>query len=385
MRIRLRLRHLLGLDDGTVTLEWLASEIGVKRGKLSHLLDNDAKQISREVLEKCCEYLIRHGILRRQDLPHALFLVDSTAFWPLVAMRQRIAVMMGVRWLEQKGINQQVMAADAMLQSVIVNQLTGVRAECPGDDAGDRYPPQVIDLRLAACWGAKGTTPENIRDESRRFYHDYKLEQADKAIICVGSIKSNPMCEMLIASGFQKAAEFTSEDSVADPVDRSVPFYMLYRDNDPHPASCWAGRQLAKESGRRNGWPKSPGIYYEKEPKEWACLPCDDLNDAAIVYYYYQHSQRELEVVLGGYTGRSTRGLAEMFRGRESTEIWPPQIDNDSCQLGVFLVRFKYREPLPGEGIEVRPHQREKEHEVIPLSPDVLEGRLAGNGKRKHG
>jgi len=385
MKIRFQLRHLLGLDHGDTTLEGVAAEIGISRHQLMHLLDNNAKQISREALEKCCEYLIGHGILSREDLPHKLFLVETSAFWPLLAKRQRVEIVMGVRWLKRLGIDQQVMAADAMLESVLVNQLTGVRAERSEEAGPGRHPQQVIDLRLAACWGAEGTTVANIQSESRRLFKTYQKGPDDKGIICVGSIKSNPMCDMLVASGFRKAKPFVSEDGVLNPSERSCPFFMLYRDDDPHPASCWAGRRLAKPGTAREDWPTSPGIYFETADQKWVCLPCGKLRDAALVYYHFLNGENKLEVVLGGYTGRSTRGLAEMLRGRESDNFWPPQIDNDDVRVGAFLVRFRYRKRKANEGIEVRPHQREIDHEIIPLHAEVLDRRLAAGGRKKGG
>ncbi len=81
-------------------------------------------------------------------------------------------------------------------------------------------------------------------------------------------------------------------------------------------------------------------------------------------------------MVWGGYSGRSTRRLAEMLRDRRADEFWPPAVDTEHLRVGAFIVRFWFRPRRASDSIRVRPHELLTKHEVIPLAADVIVPRL---------
>ena len=178
------------------------------------------------------------------------------------------------------------------------------------------------------------------------------------------------MCDMVVARGFQNAKEFTSEDQGED---RSCPFVMIYRDSDPHPPSCWGSARRLQEDKR----PK-PGIWFEREPNRWELASwTESSDDVAIVYYRYEKGPQNLAMMLGGFSGRSTRCLADMLRTGAADEFWPPAVDTNKLSLGVFIVKFGFRQRRKNESIHVRSHDRRNRTEVISLTREVLERRIA--------
>ncbi len=372
MKIRLRVEHYLGLDQQRhIALSKLARAIGVTRHQLMHLLDNDSPHINRKTLEAVCEYLVGHGRLTPANMFQRLFAVEPNSFWPMLAARQRIDFFMGVRWLKELGWDQQIVAADSVLQSVLVNRLTGVAAE--NRTSGTRFlrhAQQVFNPQLVLAWGYHGMTNTEIQAEAKGLWKQFAREHADKSIVCLGSIKSNPMCDMVVARGFQNAKEFTSEDQGED---RSCPFVMIYRDSDPHPPSCWGAARRLNEDKR----PK-PGIWFEREPNRWEHASwTESSDDVAIVYYRYEKGPQNLAMMLGGFSGRSTRCLADMLRTGAADEFWPPAVDTNKLSLGVFIVKFGFRQRRKNESIHVRSHDRRNRTEVISLTREVLERRIA--------
>ena len=175
MKIRLRVEHYLGLDQQRhIALSKLARAIGVTRHQLMHLLDNDSPHINRKTLEAVCEYLVGHGRLTPANMFQRLFAVEPNSFWPMLAARQRIDFFMGVRWLKELGWDQQIVAADSVLQSVLVNRLTGVAAE--NRTSGTRFlrhAQQVFNPQLVLAWGYHGMTNTEIQAEAKGLWKQF--------------------------------------------------------------------------------------------------------------------------------------------------------------------------------------------------------------------
>jgi hypothetical protein len=366
--------HLLGLDsESHIPLSQLADAMGVTRHQLMHLLDNDAPQINRRALGAAAEYLVGHGKLNPSDMFEQLFEIAPDAFWPLLAGRQRIDINLGVRWPDEPGWDQLVIAADAVLQSVLVNRLTGVAAESSDSLAAlRRHAGQVINLELAVSWGPQHSSYPGVQSKARKDYRQLMRQRDNSAIVCLGSIKSNPMCELAIARGFRRAKPFTSEDQVASLSDRTCPFVMVYRKRDPHPQSCWGGERSSRSDRK-----PQPGIHFLCEPDRWDFAAWTELEDAALVYYRYVQSSQNLEMVLGGYSGRSTRCLAEMLRAGAAGQFWPPCVENGRISVGAFIVKFDFRPPRKSDGIDTTWHDRCQQHKVLPIPQECLAPRLS--------
>lgn len=374
MKIEIRASRLLGLEDNPpASLTALASEMGLSSYQLRHFLARTSPQISRATLEAVCQYLLRHDRVPAEELFSRLLAIVPDSFWPMVSARQQINFAVGVRLTHVKGLEQLVVADDAVFQSVMVNELTGTAANAPTKAAvGSRHPRQVIDSRLVQAWEPQGANDEEVIEEANAFFSRCARTQENAATICVGSIKSNPACDPFVARAFRKAAPFVSEDSVRTADERSVPFLMLYRADDPHPPSCWGGRVVAADDSRN-----TPGIYFAREPGRWDFLPSNEETDTALVFYCFYKTKQNVEMVWGGYTGRATRCLAKILSDGQADCFWPPAIDDERQSVGAFVVQFDFRETRKKKGISKMPHETLVGYRVTPLTADVLAPRIA--------
>ena len=101
-------------------------------------------------------------------------------------------------------------------------------------------------------------------------YKTFSEAAGDKALVCLGSNKSNPVVEALVAASFG-SEPFISQDTIATATKRSCPIFLRYRDNDPQFPSCFGGTRLAKNQASNK-----PGIYYEKADGGWGCCEWAD-------------------------------------------------------------------------------------------------------------
>jgi hypothetical protein len=374
MKIEIRAGRLLGLEDNPpASLTALAKEMGLSSYQLRHFLARSAPHISRATLEAVGQYLLRHDRVQPESLFGEMLAIVPDSFWPMVAARQRINISVGVRMSRVKGLEQLVVADDAVFQSVMVNELTGTAANAPARAAvGARHPRQVIDSRLVPAWEPQGENAQQVIEEANAFVSRCARSQDNAASICVGSIKSNPACDPFVARAFRKAKPFVSEDSVRTADERSVPFLMRYRENDPHPPSCWGGCVVAGDDSR-----SSPGIYFARKPGEWDFLASGEETDTALVFYCFYKARKNVEMVWGGYTGRATRCLAKILSDGQADCFWPPAIDNERISVGAFVVNFEFRATRKKKGITMMPHESLVGYQVIPLTAEVLAPRLA--------
>ena len=171
MKIEIRADRLLGLEDNPpASLTALAKEMKLSPYQLRHFLARSAPHISRATLEAVCRYLLRHDRVQPESLFSELLAIVPDSFWPMVAARQRINISVGVRMTRVKGLEQLVVADDAVFQSVMVNELTGTAANVPAKAAvGARHPRQVIDSRLVPAWEPEGDNAKQVIEEANAF------------------------------------------------------------------------------------------------------------------------------------------------------------------------------------------------------------------------
>jgi hypothetical protein len=191
----------------------------------------------------------------------------------------------------------------------------------------------------------------------------------DKALVCLGSNKSNPVVELQIAAAFG-CEPFTSQDGVASTSKRSCPIFLRYRDNDPQFASCFGGLRLSRGLSSAK-----PGIYFELADGGWECCEWEAVKqDAAFVVYIHRESQGRMEMALGGFSGRATRLLARLL-ARRGDEFWPPVYSDEGLQIGAFVVRFT----LEGQAVEggaLGGADYHADDEIIRLDREVIARRL---------
>ena len=377
MRYSFRLAKLVGHTPDPRkrpgTIKQICEFSNLDRHQVAALLKSEVKYIPLEAIGKLCDYLLAKRLAKPKDLPGILFALEPENFLELIARRQWVEVCMGVR---KEGANDTlddawIVASDSVMFGELLSGITDYRLTAP-QIAADAAPlPSETPLPAGNGNGgpvvvmqngspaehdpAKPLLPEVLRQtlvwspgKNRHEYttmaakiHEsfWNQEEDDKALIGIGSVKSNPVVERIIANVFG-CEPYATQDRVASPANRSVPFFLRYRDTDPaYLTSCCGGRQLAEGHAADKA-----GIYFETKNGKWDCCLCDDKKqDAAFVFYVNRPSQGILEMALGGYSGRASRLLAQHL-DRCAEQFWPPVYTGQGLEIGACVVRFHLKD-----------------------------------------
>src|SRR5262245_62167204 len=388
MRYSFRLAEVVGhMPDPRKrpgTIKAICEYTGLDRHQVAALLKNEVKYIPLDALSKLCAYLIERGYAKADELPGRLFGVEPEHFWELIARRRRLDLCLGVRRGDADTLDDAwVVASDSVLLGEVLNGATtlGGTAELkkatstetdpsgpsPPHTGGERPHPEYLQQSLV--WSPGQASLAECQTMANRVYQDFSQAAGDKALVCLGSNKSNPVVETLIASSFG-CEPFVTQDGIATAGKRSCPIFLRYRDNDPQFPSCFGGVKLAKNQASNK-----PGIYYEKTDGGWACCEwSENKHDAAFVIYFHRESQGRMEMVLGGFSGLATRLLARLL-ARRGDEFWPPVFSDEGLQIGAFIVKFN----LPSHPIEERMFGRDEPHaegQLIRLDDAVIARRM---------
>ena len=198
-------------------------------------------------------------------------------------------------------------------------------------------------------------------------YREFSESSGDKALVCLGSTKSNPVVEIMMAGAFG-CEPFVSQDNCENPIKRGCPVFFRYRDSDPQPESCIGGMKLTRESSDL-----SPGIYYERENGKWTQANAGGASqNVAMVFYIHRESQGRLEMTMGGFSGRATRLLARALATR-AEDFWPPTYTGQGIQVGMFLIEFS---PSGEKNEDILRTDLVASTKVIPISSDAIERRI---------
>lgn len=417
MRLSFRLAKLVNYNPDKNKRPGIIKSIveatGLDRHLVSNLLRNVARSVPLDALSRICEFLVDHGYCSPDQLPGALFGVEAETFWELLARRQRLELCVGVRSAEQPEWPERawVVASDAVLVGELLNgvstlggttqlrsqplSLTGGGEEGgAASDSGaskpssaaqsaassvrrprDDRPPHPEHLRQTLVWSPGSNESSDIPiDRARDIYEDFTRAKQDKALVCLGSMKSNPAAELVVASAFECEA-FKSADGVARAVDRLCPFYLRYRDRDPHPISCWGGMKLSDDVASTE-----PGIYYEKADGQWDfCASDEKQQDVAFLFYVSCEAQGWIEMALGGFSGRATRLLAKTLSAR-AEEFWPPVYQAFGKQFGAYIIKFSLP-PEEGQRHDLLRTDVTGDPTIVPLEAAVFERRLKGEAE----
>lgn len=365
------------------TIKAIVEYTGLDRHQVAALLKNEVKYIPLKALSRICDYLIEHGHASADQLPGALFAVEPENFWEVLARRRSLGLCMGVR--RDVEVNNPevsyIVASDSVLMGELLNGVTTLggtakHREITGHD-GEGFntvelssPPHPETLRQSLVWSPGQASEAEVADRADQVYAEFSELSGDKALVCIGSTKSNPVVELLLARAFG-CDPFSSQDSVKTATERSCPIFLRYRNDDPHPNSCVGGLQLSQSEPATE-----PGIYYELQDGGWGhCSLSKPNEDTAMVFYIHRESQGRLEMALGGFSGRATRLLARTLATR-AEGFWPPVYNSQGIQVGAFIVQFTLSSGKD-KSQDILRTDLVANTKIIPLSSEVIQRRIA--------
>ncbi|MDA7874803.1 helix-turn-helix transcriptional regulator [bacterium] len=379
MRYAFRLAELLGHTPDRRkrpgTIKSIVEHTGLDRHQVASLLKNEAKYIPLDALSRICDYLIDHGYANADQLPGALFAVNAENFWELLARRGEIEIVLGVREnpTTQSPDSATVVASDAVLFGELLNGVStlGGAAKHQGssdDDDGKKLVVPMPDrIQQSLVWSPGEVSLEDARRRATEVFDGFVDAQGDRGMVCIGSVKSNPVVELLFADAFG-CTPFVTEDDVDDVSARSCPFFLRYRDSDPKPGGASAGLRLSKNEDAPD-----PGFYYENDDGTWSYAGGEN-KDTALVFYLFREALGRLDMVLSGFSGRATRLLAKTLAIR-GEEFWPPVYEEGGVQIGAYLVQYDNTDTKPSrDDLLFNPGGAA---EIMPLSREAIAKRIA--------
>lgn len=348
MRYAFRLAELLGHTPDRRkrpgTIKSIVEHTGLDRHQVASLLKNEAKYIPLEALSRLCDYLIDHGHATADQLPGALFSVQAENFWELLARRGDVEICVGVRQGEgdKTPENAWIVASDSVLIGELLNGVSTLGGAAKhvknsavsmegGVSSADIPTPDRLQQTLV--WSPGIVAYSDARQRAEDVFNGFADAQGDRALVCIGSVKSNPVVEMVFADAFG-CTPFVTEDDVDDVSARACPFFLRYRDKDPKPDSASAGTRLSKNEDAPH-----PGFYYEKDDTTWTWAGGGG-KDQALVFYIFREPLGRLDMVLSGFSGRATRLLAKTLAIR-GEEFWPPVYESGGLKIGAYIVQYE--------------------------------------------
>lgn len=344
MRYEFRLAELLGYNPDRRkrpgTIKAIVEYTGLDRHQVASLLKNEAKYIPLEALSRLCDYLVEHGYASGEQLPGALFAVRPEHFWEVIARRRKLEICVGVRRPDDKDAPESawVVASDAVLMGEVLNGVSTlggtdklIKTDSEESSDANKAASHPDMLKQTLVWSPGNVENDVVNGRAREVHDEFSSTAGDKAMICLGSVKSNPVVEMIFADAFHGTA-FETQDNIEKATDRRCPFFLRYRPNDPKVASISAGERLS-----RTDTSEQPGIYYENAAGEWIYAGGQD---TALVFYIYRESLGRLEMVLSGFSGRATRLLSRTLSNR-SEAFWPPVYQENYLQVGAYIVQYE--------------------------------------------
>ncbi len=379
MRYAFRLAELLGHTPDRRkrpgTIKSIVEHTGLDRHQVASLLKNEAKYIPLDALSRICDYLIDHGYATADQLPGALFAVNAENFWELLARRGEIEIVLGVRENPDTHLpdNATLVASDAVLFGELLNGVStlggAAKHHASGDDEEGKghAAPMPDRIQQSLVWSPGEVSIDDARARATEVFEGFVDAQGDRGIVCIGSVKSNPVVELLFADAFG-CTPFVTEDDVDDVSARSCPFFLRYRDSDPKPGGASAGVRLSKNEDA-----PEPGFYYEKDNGTWAYAGGAG-KDAALVFYLFREALGRLDMVLSGFSGRATRLLAKTLAIR-GEEFWPPVYEEAGLQIGAYLVQYDNSDTKPSrDDLLYNPGGAA---EIMPLSREAIAKRIS--------
>jgi hypothetical protein len=380
MKISIRLRQLLGSDaDRHGLIKHIQEKTGIERHTISAILNNRTGKVNMETLSKLCDFLVSDGYVPEEMLPGALLGRDPERFWDLLASCQLIHICVGARQAKEWPGVDYVISTDSCLQGVLLSKVSQLKYGSRVDEA------QPVGERLLSYFHQvtapiRHATPEHpgpgwgkVCEEAETVYRGISANIEKRALVTLGSIKVNPVVEVMLARAFS-ARPF----SVQHPVlvsERSCPIFFRYRDDDPRPPSCIGGTELSSDVDSPN-----PGIYYESAEGHWQCALSDASHDAAFLFYCNKRAAGIVEVACGGFSARAT-GLLTQHLESIASRLGTPQYLAPHLHLGLYVIEFTDKAKDRAAG-STSPNE-EWEFQIVPVGKRGIQRRLDAIGKQQ--
>ena len=352
------------------TVKAIVEYTGLDRHQVSALLKNEVKYIPLKALSRLCDYLVEHGYATADQLPGALFAVEAENFWEMLARRQRIEICCGIRRFQDDGdgpTGAWLVASDSLLIGELLNGISSLGGTSKMNEAAPIPHPESLQQSLV--WSPSEQDQAEVFRRSAEVYDAFTQFSSDRGLIGLGSVKSNPVVEHIMATTFN-CEPFKDQSQVEAGTARGCPIMLRYRDDDLKPESCMAGTRLSASE-----FPKTAGIMFEKQDGSWdICKWNEKTEDAAMVFYIHREALGRMEMVIGGFSGRATRMLARTLATR-GEDFWPPVYSGHGVQVGAFVLQFSFSAPKQ-QRHDILLTELESNVKITPLHHDVIARRM---------
>lgn len=394
MQVRFRLAEILDefRDTGRGIIKKISEETGLERHQVSALLKNDVQYLSLNSLGAICNYLINTHHMSVYELPGRLFTLEPEDFWAFLSEKQSLVMSFGVRQEMHENSVLWIPASDSFLQGTLLHELYGTELPRPPETATPIPPgdlgPRFVQYMVRSC-SSQSHAPQAVRDaefrqmkrEARDAYDKFHRIAGNKVLICLGSVKSNGLCELVVARALS-VEPWISQDECSTGNKRSCPFYFRFRKHDVNIPSCQGGKHFAIDLPGNELPTDTPGIYFERNVDVWDLAPIHKDREPALLFYTYQPHLGVVEVVLGGFSTEGTFLLAQHLR-KIVRAIWPPEHITPTRETAVFVLDFHLKPQTPVENSSERPGELQasirdvEKLEIIRLPESVLAKRLS--------
>ncbi len=335
---------------------------GLSLAKIRQLRTNALKSFSMDTLQKIVGYFMNECHIPASELVGCLFGIEPPEFWAMFTSSTsdhfKVQICQGVRDDKDTAEPTWINAYDAFCSAAFIRQLV----------ANDIQQQPDLEQCMLRAYSDQKHQKENFA-ESRKLYERFRCAAGSRAVVCIGSMKSLPLCECVVADAFN-VQPFVHAKNVQQPGDRRIPIFFQYRQDDPHPPSAFGGRDFSSAATNQQA-----GIAYEVDDQHWEFCPITETEDAALVFYVCRPPEETVEVVLAGFSGRAT-GCIALALPDLANQLWPPLYRQSNLMVGAFIIRYEFPpRPAGPHPMLVNPTKVQ----VIPLSEDVLKRRLGAD------
>ena len=354
-------QHFPGTSHRGIYTE-IKERTGLSFSQIRAIRKSDAKFISMETLQKIASFLKTECGISTDELLGSFFGVEPLGFWAMFDNMECVQVCEGLRIDRTTAEPRWVNAYDAHLSATFIRQLL----------AGGGHPRSNLEQYLIQAYRDEQHMAAVIANAKDFYYRGFRDGSKRRALACIGSMKSLPVFECVVANAF-KVKPFVPQTigrRSQDLRQRAIPVYFRYREDDPDVHSAFGGRDLPLAAARGKA-----GVAYETDGGRWEFCPISESEDVAVVFYACGLAEGTVELALAGFSGRATGCLA-LGLSTLAEDLWPPTYSHSGLNLGLFLIRYTFAPQAAADShtILVEP----KATEVIAVPESVLVRRLEG-------